>query len=285
MPSQKRRAPAYAPSRPLLRSPVLQSRHLLVIGGLLALVGAGLIGAYVLSIRRGPISPAAVSAPRALILDQVAVSYPSPDFTRQAVDDLSMAGYDVDIYTGEQITVELLRSLPSLGYKLIVFRTHSTSDFVGSAPQGKPVFIYTGERHSRHRYLNEQVARQIMAGRIRYEESAPPLFIVGPSFVRQSMQGTFADTLLLIGGCDSLSSPELAEAFMARGAAGVVGWNGLVDADHNDRALLHLVRLITRDGLSPQAAVARTRDEIGPDPLFKSLPLYFPTQAAGARTN
>ncbi len=35
------------------------------------------------------------------------------------------AGYDVDYYKGEDVTVELYRSLPSFGYKLIVLRVHS----------------------------------------------------------------------------------------------------------------------------------------------------------------
>ncbi len=217
------------------------------------------------------------------IVDQVALAFPSPEFTQQALDSLLTAGFDVDVYEGARITVEFFRTLPTKGYKLIVFRIHSTNDFLDPAPPGKPVYLYTGERHDRYRYTYEQLTQQIMAGRVLYEENAPQLFIIGPGFVRQSMQGRFKDTLLLIGGCDSLSTLDLADAFLERGAAAVVGWNGLVDMAHNDQALLYLLRLLSVEGLPLDQAVTRTRLEIRPDPVFRSIPVYYPLSQGEAR--
>ncbi|RME46867.1 MAG: hypothetical protein D6791_07235 [Chloroflexi bacterium] len=232
--------------------------------------------------------PAAPSSPAlagrtAAIVDQVALSQPNPYFTEQALSYLAQAGFDVDVYEGEDITVEFYRTLPTRGYDLILFRTHSTNDFLDPAPPGKPVYLYTGERHNRNRYTYLQLTQQIMAGRVLYEEDAPALFIVGPKFVRQTMEGRFNDTLIIIGGCDSLSTSDLAQALIERGASAVVGWNGLVDSSHNDRALLHLLRLLTVEGLTLEAAIARTRLEIGPDPTFRSEPGYFPADQGGKR--
>ena len=168
-----------------------------------------------------------------------------------------------------------MRQLPGLGYDLIVFRTHSTSDFRNVSLPGDPVFIYTGERHNRFRYTYQQLTRQIMAGRVLYDEEAPPLFIVGPEFVRQTMKGHFDGTHFIIGGCDSLSSTLLAEALVERGASTVIGWDGLVDLTHNDRALLNIVRLLTVEDATPQEAVAGTQLAIGSDPTFKSSLSYF----------
>ncbi len=225
-------------------------------------------------------SPNAEPAPAlagrtAAIVDQVALTAPNPAFTEQALSHLTGAGYNVDVYEGADITVEFFRTLPQRGYNLVVFRTHSTNDFVDEVLPGDPVYLYTGEEHSRYTYTYLQLTRRIMAGRVLYEEDAPQLFIVGPEFVRQSMKGQFDDTLLVIGGCDSLSTTELADAFLERGASGIVGWNGLVDLNHNDRALLHLLRMLTVEGLPAPQAVTQTIEVIGPDPAFESVPNYY----------
>ena len=247
---------------------------------LLYVLGAGILAlalfVLVVGSRLGHLPPPLPRARMAAIIDQVALSSPNPEFIQQARSYLTSAGFSVDVYEGESITVEFLRTLPTRGYNLIVFRTHSTNDFIDPAPPGKPVFLYTGERHDRYRYTYEQLTRQIMAGRVLYEEDAPKLFIVGPEFVRHGMQGRFEGTLMLIGGCASLATPELAEAFLERGATAIIGWNGLVDKSHNDRALLHLLRLLTVDELPIEQAVLHTRFEIGPDPTFNSIPTFYP---------
>lgn len=211
----------------------------------------------------------------AAIIDQVALSSPNPDFTRQAVALLSGGGFNVDVYSGGRITVDFLRTLPTLGYALIVFRTHSTSDFLDPAPPGKPVFLYTGEPHSRYRYTGEQMGQQIMAGRVLAAENSPKLFIVGPEFVRQSMQGHFEGTQILIGGCDSLSTTDLAQALVERGAGEIAGWSGLVEMDYNDRALTYLLGQMTTERLSLRAAVARTMQDVGADPTYNSKLAYY----------
>ncbi len=204
-------------------------------------------------------SPSPVSTGRtAAIVDQVALTQPNPEFTAQALSYLIAAGYNVNVYEGDDIAVEFFRTLPTRGCDLILFRIHSTNDFLDAELPGDPVYLYTGERHDRFRYTYLQLTRQIMAGRVLYEEDAPPLFIIGPGFVRESMQGRFNSTLLVIGGCDSLSTPQLAEAFLERGAVAIVGWNGLVSLAHNDRALLHLLRLLAVEGLSLAEAVQHT---------------------------
>lgn len=243
---------------------------------------------FLLAFRRFSLQPTNSSPPvsagrTAAIVDQVALTVPNPQFTEQALAYLITAGFDVDVYEGEDITVEFFRTLPTRGYDLILFRTHSTNDFLDVTLPGDPVYLYTGERHDRNRYTYLQLTRQIMAGRVLYEEDAPALFIIGPKFVRQSMKGRFEDTLLIIGGCDSLSTTDLADAFLERGASAVVGWNGLVDLTHNDQALLYLLRMLAVEGLSVEQAVARTRVDIGPDPALGSLPNYYPPERGDQR--
>ncbi len=225
----------------------------------------------------------ALAGKTAAIVDQVALSDPNPEFTEQALSYLIAAGFNVDVFEGADITVEFFRTLPTRGYDLILFRTHSTNDFRDADITGDPVYLYTGEEHDRYRYTYLQLTRQIMAGRVLYDEDGPQLFIVGPKFVEDSMQGRFDDTLFVIGGCDSLSTTVLADALIARGASAVVGWDGLVDLHHNDQALLQLLRSLTVDGLSVEQAVAVTRDAVGPDPTFNSVPAYYPSNQGAER--
>lgn len=212
----------------------------------------------------------------AAIVDQVALTDPNPAFTEQALAYLIAGDFNADVYEGADVSVDFFRTLPQQGYDLILFRTHSTNDFVNEVMPGDPVYLYTGQPHDRFSYTYHQLTRQLMSGSVLYEPDTPPLFIVGPGFVRDSMAGHFDHTLLIIGGCDSLSTTLLADALVERGASAVIGWDGLVDTIHNDRALLRLLRGLAVDGLSVADAVARARSEVGPDPAFGSEPQYYP---------
>ena len=255
----------------------LPLRRLLAVGLGLALLG--------LALRAAPgFQPPPAPRPRtAALVDQVALVAPNPAFTDEAVGLLNAAGFDVDVYTGRRVTVDFLRGLPEQGYQFILFRTHSTADFRPPAPPGRPVFLYTGEPHSRYRYPAEQVQGALMAGRLLDEPGAPALFIVGPRFVRETMRGRFAGTTVVLGGCDSLTTPELAQAFVARGAGAVIGWDGLVETGHNDRALLSLTRSLVAEGATPEQAIARVGQALGPDPVFRSHLTLYPAPAPGAR--
>lgn len=251
-----------------------QTKHLLIAGAVVLTLGFLFLGFRGLAERS--VGPSMPSGRTAAIIDQIALTEPNPDFTEQALSYLIASGFNVDIYEGEDVTVEFFRTLPKQGYDLILFRTHSTNDFVDEVIPDDPVYLYTGQRHNRYSYTYLQLTRQIMAGRVLYEEDAPQLFIVGPQFVRESMEGQFDNTLLVIGGCNSLSTTDMADAFLERGASAVIGWDGLVEMSHNDQALLHLLRELTIEGLSIEQAVTRTRAKVGSDPDFKSIAQYYP---------
>ncbi len=105
--------------------PRLRARYLLMAGagGVLLLF---LFLALQARASKPAVEPVLVSAGRtAAIVDQVALTAPDPAFTEQALAYLTAAGFDVDVYEGEDITVEFFRTLPTRGYRLILFRTHS----------------------------------------------------------------------------------------------------------------------------------------------------------------
>ncbi|GAG19351.1 unnamed protein product, partial [marine sediment metagenome] len=197
------------------------------------------------------------------------------------------AGFSVDVYEGEEITVEFYRTLPTKGYQLILFRTHSTSTFVKTLTSG-PVVLYTSELYEENKYVREQLANRIKPVIPLYDPSAGPstgsghpddsplYFAIAPGFVSRDMIGRFEETLLIIGGCDILGKVDLAQAFIERGASTVVGWNEWVDIPHNDKVLLHLLRGLTVEELTTEQAVTKTMNEIGPDPAYRSFLTYFP---------
>lgn len=219
--------------------------------------------------------------PKAAIVDQTGFSFPSPGFIAQAREYLEEAGYKVNLYPPEEITVEFLRTLPHQGYQLILFQTHSTSEVVvegqrGDASHHPPgPFLFTTERYDKHRYIRLQLDDHIRASKLFYEDS-PMLFAIGPKFVRSSMSGLFHDTVIIIGGCQSLAAPDLAQAFLDRGASVVIGWDGMVDLGHNNRAILHLLQALTGEGLTLERAVEKTMEEIGPDPTYGSVLTHLP---------
>jgi hypothetical protein len=65
---------------------------------------------------------AKTEANKAPIVDQLYPLEPNQAFIDKTTSDLENSGFQVDYYRGDEITVDFYRSLPTLGYKLIIFR-------------------------------------------------------------------------------------------------------------------------------------------------------------------
>jgi len=219
---------------------------------------------------------------KAALVDQIALTNPNPEFAGQALSYLKEAGFSVDVYAGEEVTIEFYRTLPTKGYKLILIRTHATNILNENIPGG-PVFLFTSEIYDKNRYVKEQLTNRIGRARLLYDDNSPLYFAIVSGFVRQDMTGRFDNTLIILGGCQSLGTPDLAQAFIDRGAAAVVGWNEWVDLHHNDQALLHLLHGLTAEKLTLEQAIRKTMNEIGPDPAYGSILTYL-SEKGGAFT-
>jgi len=234
--------------------------------------------------------------PKAAIVDQMSLSSPNPTFIASATSMLEKAGYAVDYYPGENVTVDFYRELPSQDYKLIIMRAHSavpgenliirgeasaaTVERV-TAAIAKDTVLFTSEPYSKTKYLDEQVALRLFP--VQYYGIAPgtsEYFAIGPEFIRSSMRGEFDETTVVLVGCSGLMFERTAAALVEKGAGAVVGWTNLVSADHTDAATERLLQHLLTEGLTPGEAVAKTMTEVGPDPSYGSVLRIYPPEAA-----
>jgi hypothetical protein len=210
------------------------------------------------------------SGPRAVIVDQLSLSQPNPDFAASATAILEQADYTVDYFPGEEVTVDFYRNLPTHDYDLIILRVHSgiaeeTDVTTGETTQREYVSLFTGEPYRRDKYPDEPTGR---LGKATYYEGAPPLFGIGPEFIAHSMRGSFDKTLIVLMGCDGLRSQRTAQAFLDKGASAFVSWTRSVSASHTDTATERLLEKLFVEGLPVGDAVAQTAAEVGPDPSY-----------------
>jgi len=69
-------------------------------------------------------------APRAVIIDQLYYEIPSEFFHQEATDYLIAAGYEVDIFTTEDVTVDFYKNLPSIKIRNIITLSNSITSYL-----------------------------------------------------------------------------------------------------------------------------------------------------------
>jgi len=208
---------------------------------------------------------------KAAIVDHLSPTAPNQTFIQTATNTLKQAGYAVDYYPGEKVTVEFYRNLPTHGHKIIILRVHSGNNQYDTGP----ILLWTSEPYSKYNYIHEQLTDQIRGGFMSTHTDHLD-FTIGPEFVRQSMKGKFQNSIVIAMGCESLKDNDLAKAFMERGASTFIGWSEDVLAPHTDLATTHLLQTLLIEKQTIKQAVDNTMEEVGPDPTYKSLLIYYP---------
>jgi hypothetical protein len=216
----------------------------------------------------GPAGP-----PRAAIVDQLSLTQPNTAFVETVTDLLEQAGYAVDYYPGEEVTVEFYRHLPTLGHKLIIFRVHSAQGRGEDGQLADWVTLFTADSYDATWYVSEQAEHRL--SRVSYQKEGSKYFGIMPGFIKSSMEADFPGTTIILMGCDGLRSDKIAEAFVEKGAKAVVAWDGLVSSAHTDAATERLLHYLVTEGLTLQEAIAQTMAEVGPDPTYDSTTLLL----------
>jgi len=243
---------------------------------IIALFTAAFVSIFVVNSQQVP-SPIPEGA-RAAIVDQLYASYPNEEFTTKVTRELENYGFEVDLYQGDAVTVDLYRNLP--GYSLVVFRAHS-GPIGPTNPRGLNAsigtYLFTNEPYSQIKHPREQLNHEVNPAKVA--EGYPLVFAIGPKFVTNRMNGNFHDTVLIVGGCACLYNEDLAQAFIARGASAYLAWNSTVEMDYVDEATISLVENLCSERLTVKKAVDLTMATKGADPKYHAALEYYPPQA------
>ena len=227
-------------------------------------------------------APSPESETKAAIVDQLGAHFPNQVLIEQMTDIIREYGLKVDVYSGDNVTVDLYRKLPALGYKLIVFRVHS--GLLGVDPKViNRTWLYTNEPYSKTGHLIEQLDEQVTYARTC--EDTPWCFAVSAEFIRESAEGQFDDTAIIMMGCDGLHFDDVARAFTDKGASIYIAWDASVMLNYVDNATLVLIKKLCSDGITVKEAVVQTMNEQGRDPNYGSVLGCYPGQSAFQNLN
>jgi hypothetical protein len=207
---------------------------------------------------------------RAAVIDQLSSVRPGGALIHDAYSMLTSRGMSTDVYLPNDITVGFYANLAEMGYDLIILRVHT-----GLGNAQAPIGLFTNEPYDPNRYVLEQA--NLLLGAAQAGPSSPVVFAVTPKFIRETMQGRFASTIIILGGCYGLYGGDLSQAFVEKGARVVVGWTGLVDLDHTDKALGVFLQSFIEQNMTIQKSVDTTMRTVGADPTYHSVLGYYPT--------
>lgn len=213
---------------------------------------------------------------KAAIVDHLSLTMPNQTFIETATNTLKQVGYSVDYYPGEEVTVEFYRNLPTHGYGLIILRIHSSATNP-DITEG-PVTLFTSERYDSTKHVYEQFTDQLVMVAFSQEEMENGItyFGINPPFITGSMKGRFQNTIIIMMGCEGLSNTLMAQAFTEKGAKVYISWDTAVTASHTDVATTRLLQHFLIEKLTLKQAVQETFKEVGFDPTYESLLIYYP---------
>jgi hypothetical protein len=211
---------------------------------------------------------------KAAIVDQLSLTAPNETFTQTAVAILTQANYTVDYFSGQRVTVDFYRNLPTCGYTLIVLRAHSALERNKEGVERGRVDLFTCESYSPSRYVQEQLASRVAC--VMFLRGGSQYFGVSSPFIQECMNGKFANTIMIMMGCNGLTYTSVAQAFVEKGAKACVGWDDSVSSSRTDQATTQLLKHMVTEGQTISQAVENTAGEVGPDEAYNSILKYYP---------
>jgi len=235
--------------------------------------------------------------PKAVIIDQLYDELPNDDFHTKTTGYLEKAGFQVDIVTTKDVTIDFYKNLPKMNYKYVIVRTHG-------AENSNDVVLFTGERYTEDKYIQEQLFGQVKKAtpllEISYkididnsskwivvnetdrymiipanpvDDTRNDFFAISSELVEHGMNGKFDDTVFILGGCNTLSNPSLAKSLIDRGASVVLGWDNAVSNVDNDRAILFVLSGVFENNLELNHVLKNMPDFF--QPKFMAYPSNF----------
>jgi hypothetical protein len=240
--------------------------------GLVAIVSSLLIFCIIFSVWTSstsstqPGQQTTVNVPKAAILDALYASSPNLAFEQNLTGFLSTAGYHVDVFRGENVTIDLLRNIG--GYKVLILRVHSaihTGDGF--------LYLFSGENYTQSKYVLEQSSGIVKKGETFEGED---YFALNAVFLGGNRPTGLRDSTIILMGCNGTGDSYSIQRLLDRGVKTYIGWTGYVDLSLSDEATLALVKTLYVEKSSVVEAVQETMTEVGSQPASQSVLEYYP---------
>ena len=142
--------------------------------------------------------------------------------------------------------INFFRMIPTGGYRIIIIWSHSGINDMATTEPYK-IFGHVLEQ------LTGQVGDYLVEGK--------QYFSVGPGLIN-SMQGQLHGTLVFLMGCNTMTQPELAQAFIRKGSSLVVGWKGLVSLSATDTFAISLFQRVLQQNMAMNDAMSATKGDL-----------------------
>jgi len=220
--------------------------------------------------------------PKAAIIDQLSSSelslgsqHKNETFVNEAEELLYKRFSEIDYYS-DNATVDQYAHLPSLGYKLIIWRVHSALD-----PE-KYIAICSSERYEQGKY--EQYSEdQLKLCNITGDPY--PYFAITPYFIKECMSGSFEDTVIIFMSCNGLKMGyyKTAEAFVEKGVKVFISWDGWIGPSDNDHAIAHLLDYLINKNYTVSEAVSKIPEFYSSEFGWSELHYYPDPEVANYR--
>ncbi len=148
-------------------------------------------------------------------------------YMRSIIYNLERAGYTVDYYKDENVTINLLKRLDDEGYGVIYINSHGFID-----PQGSFALFINEKIDSEKANLYRNDLEEKSIGYLEAGSLAGYLYVTPRFFLLYGNNSLFSDALIFIDACHSGNNTSLAEVFLNLGAQCFIGWNGPVNVIH-----------------------------------------------------
>ncbi len=193
--------------------------------------------------------------PHVLIYDSLAREYPNKTLTDLLIKIFIRHGYKVDLYIGENATLDPLFNLDN--YDIIIFRAHGAHNSNPMVPKPLGSYIYTGiyideaiKIYGKD-YINElKSSNMIVLGVIpppgveltnELIDRLPKYVVVSPLFFNKYV-GELHRSIIVFTGCYGFDDDILAKIFIRKGARAYISFKGNVTWSHGDNVLEALMR-------------------------------------------
>ncbi len=205
---------------------------------------------------------------KAALVDHLSLTFPNQSFIDNTTEILEQAGYTIDYYPGEEVTVDFYRDLPNHHYEIVILRVHSGRINTPNGTLTDNVALFSDEPYNPEKYVEEEKAG--LVGSAHYSYTNSTYFAITPSFVVWGMEGKFEDSTVILMGCDGLRSDTMAEAFLDKGANAFISWTEPVSASYTDAATESLLKHLLIEKLPLKEAMSKAIADVGPDQIYGS---------------